>query len=109
MSYLNHIDAERYYGDLTDGINDLKENLEADILHFSAETRRAGANMPVLPNELKTAMLYLIGELDRIYPLAVIIDSYMMDNARLRDIVNCLRDTIAEEQQPTTSNNKTIN
>jgi hypothetical protein len=97
----------RYYGEMTDAINDLAENLQADLMCSIHGKSNAGIAFPDYPVALQQAMNYLANELERLSPLAVLIDEYMLDEAPLAEVMWCyrkVRQQSSDASQPLSAN-----
>lgn len=92
----------RYYGEMTDAINDLAENLQADLICSQRGKTGSGLTFPQYPQSLHDAMVYLANELNRLSPLAEMIDQYMLNEASLAEVMWCYKKAI---QPPSSSGN----
>lgn len=98
----------RYYGEMTDAINELAENLQADLMCSKHGASNAGVPFPEYPVALRQAMDYLASELERLAPLAVLIDEYMLDEAPLAEVVwshKKAKQQSSDESQPLSARN----
>lgn len=73
-----------YYGDMTDGVQMLAENLEADMTHKNT----------YVPSQVQEAMRYLASELHRLVPLVEVIDAYMRGDEDTSEVIYTLRRTM---------------
>jgi len=98
----------RYYGEMTDAINDLAENLQADLMCSLKGKSNANVAFPDYPAALREAMDYLASELERLSPLAILIDEYMLDEASLAEVMWCYKKAkqqSGDESQPLSARN----